>query len=94
MMHRWFRSGQYNMTYCGKKLETVKFYTEFDRLTTCRHCLREMAKYTVNRVTIYNDREHDESGEQRLPCDHHCHWDARYGFVPEAGCPVHDKDAP
>lgn len=23
-------------------------------------------------------------------CDHICEWTYPYGFVPEAGCPVHD----
>jgi len=25
-------------------------------------------------------------------CGHGCGWVYPYGFVPEAGCPVHDKD--
>lgn len=25
-------------------------------------------------------------------CTHDCSWDAHYGFVPEAGCPIHDND--
>ena len=24
-------------------------------------------------------------------CGNECHWKAPYGFVPEAGCPIHDK---
>jgi len=26
-----------------------------------------------------------------LDCGYDCHTDERYGFVPEADCPVHDK---
>jgi len=25
-------------------------------------------------------------------CDYYCRWVYPYGFVPEAGCPIHDKD--
>ena len=65
VMHRWFKAGNLNVTYCGKRLETVQHYTQFDRLTTCRHCLRAMAQYTMNRVTPFNNREVDENAEPR-----------------------------
>ena len=26
-----------------------------------------------------------------VDCDYGCDWVSPYGFVPEAGCPIHDK---
>ena len=28
---------------------------------------------------------------QHLVCGHECHYVEEYGFVPECGCPMHDK---
>jgi len=27
---------------------------------------------------------------EMLPCKHECHWSEKYGFVSEAGCPIHN----
>jgi len=29
-----------------------------------------------------------------MPCGHSCRHDSKFGFIPEAGCPVHDAAAP
>ena len=31
---------------------------------------------------------------ERTPCDNECHYHPVYGFVPEADCPVHDRETP
>ena len=44
---------------------------------TCKHCHRDM-----------------EDGEDRIcmgKCNNECDYQSPYGFVPEAGCPIHDK---
>ena len=35
--------------------------------------------------------DHDLQAYEDLSCGHECHMTEKYGFVPEAGCPVHDK---
>ena len=47
---------------------------------TCENCFRDMA-------------EEDESKRECLgKCENDCDYEMKYGFVPEAGCKIHDKN--
>ena len=35
--------------------------------------------------------DHDLQFYEKMSCGYNCRMTKKYGFVPEAGCPVHDK---
>ena len=51
--------------------------------------------FSKNRATVCH--AHQNHGEDSEPgshgCGHDCHFKEPYGFVPEAGCPLHDTQA-
>jgi hypothetical protein len=42
---------------------------------------------------IKDNSENSELMESwECPVGYDCYWDAKYGLVPEAGCPLHDPE--
>ena len=65
----------------------------------------ETAAYSENLITgkvtpisqgqlDWEERKTKEMKEKLGDCDCECHWADGYGWVPEAGCPVHDQLGP
>lgn len=63
--------------YCGR--DNAKRLGDGIWYPRCNHCGQQ---FMVRNYEVVKDPE---------PCENECHYCKPYGFVPEAGCPVHDN---
>ena len=71
--------------YCAKASEPEYKKGEAFLCIVCLHCHRQMPATSIGGLRILSVNE--------IPSceDYYCEFAEPYGFVPECGCPVHDR---
>lgn len=70
--------------YCGLEFATYIILERETDTKLCLHCGRQ--------CFIVGDGGEAKVVRHPEPCDFGCGFTEPYGFVPEAGCPIHDKE--
>ncbi len=76
--------------WCGYRIATRVLIRPLVTVLKCKDCRRQVlvGGTTKQPYAIQPDRL-TEKGHRAL-CLHGCHFAGPYGFVPMAGCPIHD----
>ncbi len=76
--------------WCGHRITTRFLVRPLVTVLKCKGCRRQvLVGGTLRHPYAINPAQLTEKGHRAL-CSYGCHFAEPYGFVPMAGCPIHD----